>query len=196
MPSPEIENIEAKLRAAESSAAPSAEELQSGNKGWRRGGLQWPAERQLAFNRATVDVLRALLETAQQQQARIEQLQQQLAAAVSLNDELQTRMDQSDAASRTEVQEQIRQVIADQQQQLGQLANEQRQQVEQLTEAITNEQRERIQHVLDEQRVCLRQLALESSEEDVLADRARRATELRLEELAKRVDQLGANQTA
>jgi len=52
---------------------------------------------------------------------------------------------------------------------------------------LTNELRERIQQVLDEQRVCLRQISLKTSEEAVLADRARRATELRLDELARRV---------
>ena len=48
-------------------------------------------------------------------------------------------------------------------------------------------QGERLQHLLDEQRVCIRQLSLQASEEAVLADRARRATELKLEELARRV---------
>jgi TolA-binding protein len=48
-------------------------------------------------------------------------------------------------------------------------------------------QGERIQHLLDEQRVCIRQLSLQASEEAVLADRARRATELKLDELARRV---------
>jgi hypothetical protein len=46
---------------------------------------------------------------------------------------------------------------------------------------------ERIQQLLDEQRVCIRQLSLQASEEAVLADRARRATELKLEEVARRV---------
>jgi predicted transcriptional regulator len=46
---------------------------------------------------------------------------------------------------------------------------------------------ERIQHLLDEQRICIRQLSLQASEEAVLADRARRATELKLEELARRI---------
>jgi uncharacterized protein YukE len=46
---------------------------------------------------------------------------------------------------------------------------------------------ERTQHLLDEQRVCIRQLSLQASEEAVLADRARRATELKLEELARRI---------
>jgi len=52
---------------------------------------------------------------------------------------------------------------------------------------LGRETRERIQHLLDEQRVCIRQLALKNSEEAVLADRARRATELRLEELGQRL---------
>jgi hypothetical protein len=55
---------------------------------------------------------------------------------------------------------------------------------------VSDEQRERIQHVLDEQRVCLRQLALQNSEQAVLADRARRGTELLLEQLTKRLDQV------
>jgi chromosome segregation ATPase len=52
---------------------------------------------------------------------------------------------------------------------------------------LANEFRERIQHLLDEQRVTIRQLALKASEDAVLADRARRALELKLEELAKRL---------
>ncbi len=52
---------------------------------------------------------------------------------------------------------------------------------------LAEEFRERIQHLLDEQRVTIRQLALKASEDAVLSDRARRATELKLEELAKRL---------
>jgi hypothetical protein len=52
---------------------------------------------------------------------------------------------------------------------------------------LRRELQERIQHLLDEQRVCIRQLSLQASEDAVLADRARRATELKLEELARRV---------
>jgi Fe2+ transport system protein B len=52
---------------------------------------------------------------------------------------------------------------------------------------LANEFRERIQHLLDEQRITIRQLALKASEDTVLSDRARRATELKLEELAKRL---------
>jgi len=52
---------------------------------------------------------------------------------------------------------------------------------------LGNELRERIQHVLDEQRVAIRQLSLKASEDAILSDRARRATELKLEELVKRL---------
>ena len=67
---------------------------------------------------------------------------------------------------------------------------EQEEKSKQLTvghDALGGEMRERIQHLLDEQRVCIRQLTLKNSEEAVLADRARRATELRLDELAQRL---------
>ena len=42
---------------------------------------------------------------------------------------------------------------------------------------------ERIQQVVDEERVSLRQISLKTSEDAVLADRARRALELRLDAL-------------
>ncbi|MFL6589236.1 MAG: hypothetical protein ACJ8M4_03605 [Chthoniobacterales bacterium] len=53
--------------------------------------------------------------------------------------------------------------------------------------AIANELRDRIQQVLDEQRVCIRQVSLKTSEDAVLADRARRALELRLDEIERRL---------
>jgi chromosome segregation ATPase len=75
-------------------------------------------------------------------------------------------------------------------QQLEQLVREQGDKIEQFVSGqsdLGNEMRERIQHVLDEQRVAIRQVSLKASEDAVLSDRARRATELKLEELAKRV---------
>ena len=75
-------------------------------------------------------------------------------------------------------------------QQLEQVTREQGAKIEQLVRGqgdLGNELRERIQHVLDEQRVAIRQVSLKASEDAILSDRARRATELKLEELAKRV---------
>ena len=57
---------------------------------------------------------------------------------------------------------------------------------------LVSELRERDEHLQDEQRVCFKQLALETSEAAVLEDRARRKTEVLLEELARRIEQLEA----
>ena len=78
-----------------------------------------------------------------------------------------------------ELREQVEQFRRDYGAKVEQLAAEQKD--------LGNEFRERIQHLLDEQRVSIRQLALKASEDAILADRARRATELKLEELAKRL---------
>jgi hypothetical protein len=48
--------------------------------------------------------------------------------------------------------------------------------------------------LLNEQRVCFKQLALEISEAGVVADRAKRSIQLRLEELAARVDEMSTEQ--
>ena len=55
---------------------------------------------------------------------------------------------------------------------------------------LVNEMREGDAHLRDEQRVCFKQLALETSEAAVLEDRARRKTEALLEELQRRIGQL------
>jgi hypothetical protein len=85
--------------------------------------------------------------------------------------------EQADAATRTH-------------QRLEQLGNDYAAKIEQLAAGqkdLANEFRERIQQLLDEHRVSIRQLALKASEDAVLSDRARRATELKFEELAKRL---------
>ena len=61
-------------------------------------------------------------------------------------------------------------------------------------EGLANELSERDAHLRDEQRVCFKQLALETSEAAVLEDRARRRAEALLEELQRRVDQLETGQ--
>lgn len=55
---------------------------------------------------------------------------------------------------------------------------------------VVNELRERDEQLQSEQRVCFKQLALETSEAAVLEDRARRRAEALLEELQRRVAQL------
>jgi len=66
-----------------------------------------------------------------------------------------------------------------------------------LTEKITEirtEHQKGIELLLNEQRVCFKQLALEISEAGVIADRAKRSTQLRVEELANRIDEMSADQ--
>jgi hypothetical protein len=55
---------------------------------------------------------------------------------------------------------------------------------------LASELRERDERLLNEQRVCFKQLSLETSEAAVLEDRARRKAEGLLDELRQRVDQL------
>lgn len=65
-----------------------------------------------------------------------------------------------------------------------------------LTEKITEiqvEHQKGIELLLNEQRICFKQLALEISEAGVIADRAKRSIQLRLEELAGRVDEMSAD---
>jgi hypothetical protein len=55
---------------------------------------------------------------------------------------------------------------------------------------LVNEVREGNQRLQDEQRVCFKQVALETGEAAVLEDRSRRKTEILLEELQRRLDRL------
>ena len=65
---------------------------------------------------------------------------------------------------------------------------------ERLTEQ-QSELRERDERLQDEQRVCFKQLALETSEAAVLEDRARRKTEASLEEIERRIAGLENGET-
>ena len=60
---------------------------------------------------------------------------------------------------------------------------------------LANELRERDERLQDEQRVCFKQLALETSEAAVLEDRARRKTEASLEEIERRIAGLENGET-
>lgn len=199
MSQPDHDSINLKLRVAENAAAPRPEESHAKSR-WSRSGAHWPPERQLEFNRAVIDLLRAFSEHAERLETRLQQLQ--------------TGIAEVDTAARREIRDQIQQVMAENRARLQEVADEQQARIEEAIneqrerlqdvvdkqqeaiQEVTNEQRERIHHVLDEQRVCMRQLALQSSEQAVLADRARRATELRLDDLSKRMDQLGSRPAA
>lgn len=145
-----------------------------------------PPSRQSDFNVALVDALEeavtALRETVANQEVRLQHLERDLTELRSLSANLRERS----ATAET----QLAQLRQEQCERIEQLGHEQCERINQLSAGLSglgSELRERIQYLLDEQRVCLRQLSLKTSEEAVLADRARRATELRLEELARRI---------
>jgi predicted nucleic acid-binding Zn-ribbon protein len=155
--------------------------------------------RQNACNAAVVDALEeavsALREMAAGQRVHFERLERDLAelrSSLANVREFQERSAAAEAQLAQVRQEQgeLRERSVTAETQLAQLRQEQGEKTNQLAaghEDLGREMRERIQHLLDEQRVCLRQLALKTSEEAVLADRARRATEQRVEELARRL---------
>jgi chromosome segregation ATPase len=148
--------------------------------------------RQSDFNNALVDALNRLLtglrETAASQDARIREMATELSELRTVSENLDAfrqrlagveNESRSIAANVRGLQERAAALEMELAQAREQLSGEQGD--------LRREMGERIQHLLDEQRVCIRQLSLQASEEAVLADRARRATELKLDELARRV---------
>jgi predicted nuclease with TOPRIM domain len=136
------------------------------------------ARRQGDFNAAVAASLRTATEDFAERERRFSNLEAEVAQLREGQERLVREL--SDLTNRA----------AETRQQLEPLARAQSERIEQLVRdqsALGNELRERIQHVLDEQRVAIRQLSLKASEDAILSDRARRATELKLEELAKRV---------
>ena len=179
---------------------------------------QWEFNRQIAT--ALIEAVRSCQATIANQEARIANVAGEIAAVFSMTErlhELQHRLQAledrvdgeheaalsqarriEDVGARVEkVQERVSEELetAHARQEASEAASQEAMRghtaatAQQLDE-IRNEIRDRIQHLLDEQRVCIRQLSLQTTEEAVLADRARRATELRLEELARRLQQL------
>jgi septal ring factor EnvC (AmiA/AmiB activator) len=158
-----------------------------------------PSSHQSEFNTALVSALTqlsdGLRQTAASQQTRLAEIAAQVQQLQALPESLDAFREHSVrvegelrlvAANVRGLQERSAALEAE----LAQARDEQGEKVRQLAgeqRDLARDLSERIQHLLDEQRVCIRQLSLQASEEAVLADRARRATELKLEELARRV---------
>jgi chromosome segregation ATPase len=122
----------------------------------------------------TINAFRA---TAATQETRLQQIAQEISEVRSTSEDLDRFRERSDRLE-TELRSAAANVRALQERAAA---------LETAVGQARDEQADRVQHVLDEQRVCIRQLSLQASEEAVLADRARRATELKLEELARRI---------
>jgi DNA repair exonuclease SbcCD ATPase subunit len=187
---PELEATIKRLRAA-ATPPPGAPES------WLKKRLSpgEPSSHQSEFNAAVADVLNQLLkvmdglrESTASQEKRLEHFVEELR-------ELRTQAEDLDAvrARADGVGTELRAVatsVRGLQERAAALEAELAQAREQLDGEqgdLRRELQERVQNLLDEQRVCIRQLSLQASEEAVLADRARRAAELKVEELARRV---------
>ena len=172
----------------------------------KKSGPAASSSHQSEFNAALVEALNQLLkqmsalrETALSQEKRLGQLAEGLREFRGLAEELDVVRANADGvgselrAVATNVRG-LQERAAALEAELAQTREELSGKVQELAGQLAGQQgdlrrefQERIQHLLDEQRVCIRQLSLQASEEAVLADRARRATELKLDELAQRV---------
>jgi chromosome segregation ATPase len=141
----------------------------------------------LTLIEALAETLDAIRASVAGQEARFERVAREMEETRALSENLDSFRERSDrleaelrsaAASMRGLRERAAALEGELVHAREQFAGEQR--------ALSSEMRERIQHLLDEQRVCIRQLSLQASEEAVLADRARRATELKLEKLERR----------
>lgn len=133
------------------------------------------ADFDVALSTAIRDLSTSVRQALGEQQSRIGELEREIS-------ELRNRQG--------ELSEQHQRATAELHQRIEDLGKEYAAKIEQLASGqanLTNEFRERLQNVLDEQRVSIRQLALKASEDAILSDRARRATELKLDELTKRL---------
>lgn len=142
------------------------------------------ARRQADFNGAVIAALTEMGATIRKLSANFSERERHFSSVETELAQLRERQEQFARESADSAQG-----TAEMRQQLEQL-REQAARFEQIARAhgdLGNELRERIQHVLDEQRVAIRQVSLKASEDAILSDRARRTTELKLDELAKRV---------
>ena len=143
------------------------------------------ARRQEDFSRAVVETVKEIIASIRNSTAKFAEKEREIAEVKS--ELAQLREHQRESAGTIQ---NLADRAAEMRQQFEQLAREHSEKIEQVVAShgdLGNEVRERIQHVLNEQRVAIRQLSLKASEDAILSDRARRATELKLDELVKRL---------
>lgn len=143
----------------------------------------------LAALRETSSALRETFSALDSAERRLTKTESEMLALRQTGKEIQTKLSaqntelRNSLASTAEHIERLRRELA--------AARAEAQALRDETDAgIRAELRERIEHLSEEQRVCFKQLSLEASETAVLSDRARRRTDLRLEEIAARLEEL------
>jgi septum formation inhibitor MinC len=126
---------------------------------------RWYAWEQVNFNAAVHHALRALLPVLSNHDQELRKLRPEL------NEQFKERLQADVQAMRAQIEAQNNSLNA------------------RLSDLV-RELREREDRLVGEQRVCFKQLSLETSEAAVLEERTRRKTESLLEELQRRVEQL------
>ena len=189
-PGDSFQNLEATIKRLRAAATRPPAPPESWLK--KRTSAASSASHQADFNAAVVEAMNELAsafrETASSQEKRLSALAEELRELRAQSEDLDAIRARADG-----VGSELRAVASNVrglQERAAALEAELAQAREQLAvgqDDLRRELQERVQHLLDEQRVCIRQLSLQASEEAVLADRARRAAELKLEELARRV---------
>ncbi len=149
---------------------------------------RWYAWEQVNFNAAVHHALRDLLPVVAAQDTELRNLRTQLARQAERDQELATQL----AELQTSI---VAQVAADETQR-NQVAAEVAVQLDAKFTAVVSELREREDRLLEEQRVCYKQLALETTEAAMLEDRARRKTETLVEDLRRRLETLEISEGA
>jgi chromosome segregation ATPase len=147
------------------------------------------ARQQEDFSTALVETLKQLVASIGNATATVAEKEREISDLKSEIDRLHQQQERLGRESADAIQS-LTDRAAEMHQQFEQLARDHSEKIEQVIAHhgdLGNELRERIQHVLDEQRVAIRQVSLKASEDAILSDRARRAAELKLEELSKRV---------
>lgn len=138
-----------------------------------------PLKLQNEFNLRLVEALRdaliAFRESASATDTRLREIEKELTGLRSLAERVENSLSRAD---------QLAEETATSRSEFAQERQEQRRTLQRLQD----EQRDLLRNLLEEQRVSIKQIALRTSEEAVLADRTRRATELRLEEFARRLE--------
>jgi len=153
---------------------------------------RWFTWEQVNFNAAVHHALRDTIEALSDYQRALEILRAQiLAESEARRVELEKHQTETDMlraeseARRIQLENHQTETKA-----LRALIEVQRIQGEARLSELVAELRERDDRLQDEQRVCFKQLSLETCEAAVLEDRARRKTEALVEELKRRIEQL------
>jgi hypothetical protein len=135
----------------------------------------WYTWEQVNFNSSVNSALNNILALFQTYEQRLGSLQDQLDASLTAKANLESQL--------TELESRLAVVESRFNELLGKKLAE-----------IRIEQQKNIELLLSEQRVCFKQLALEISETGIIADRTKRSIQLRLEELAGRVEEMSTEQ--